>query len=294
MLREENSSLSASKHALEKTASARDVELSALTQALRDKDELLARTSSHLEAAQGAKRQQDEVLELYKYNNFKLQEKIKASAAEITKGNQIIGQLQGDARALRAKLRLKAAVMLQQQEQAAQKQQAAETADRACSELRAQMAETNAGKERAEESLTACRQQLAEAQELLRSNQQVIQWLNKELNDAQTGQRVHTAGASLMAAQSSRVAAFRPTMPPLPRPTDATMGQASGSSAGAGGDYASTCSKPSATASGAPSSAMTSLRSRAGLAYVDGSKGSELASGFSDFNQYLNPSSAVH
>ena len=49
------------------------------------------------------------------------------------------------------------------------------------------MAELKADKSRAEESASANKQQLAEAHELLRSNQQVIQWLNKELNESQMG-----------------------------------------------------------------------------------------------------------
>ena len=53
---------------------------------------------------------------MYKENNSRLHEKLKVSSAEIAKGNSIIHKLQSDARSLRSKLRLKAAVLLQQQE----------------------------------------------------------------------------------------------------------------------------------------------------------------------------------
>ena len=135
----------------------------------------------------------------------------------------------------------------------------------------------------------ASRQQLAEAQELLRSNQQVIQWLNKELNDAQTGQRVHTAGASLMAAQSTKVAAFRPAMPLLSQPSagpDVSVGMLA-SSTGVG-PFDSVGSKPTTATSAAPGSAMSGLRSRAGLAFVE--KGSAGSDSTSEFNKYLSPS----
>lgn len=296
-LREENTSLSASKHLLEKSASARDVELSALTQSVRDKEELLVRTCSQLEAAEAAKRQNHETLEFYKENNFKLQENLKATAAEITKGNQIIGQLQGEVRALRAKLRLKMAAAQQQQEQISAKQQEVDACERTCGDLRAQIAELNAAKERSEESLATCRQQLTEAQDLLRSNQQVIQWLNKELNDAQTGQRMHSANNSLTAVSSLKAATTRPALPSsvYASASGTTSGlHASGSSA-TGGNYAANSITSTGTLS-ASHSTMAGLRSRAGLAFVENSnKGQfDTSPGFSDFSQYLNPSSTVH
>ena len=315
-LREENSALSSSKHTLERAASAREVELSALAQSIRDKDQLLASTAAHLEAAQEAKRQQDAALELYKDTISKLQEKLKASAAEITKGNEIINTLQTECRALRGKLRLKMAVLQQQQDQVAQKQQEADASGRACSELRAQLAELTAEKQRAEDSHGSCRQQLAEAQELLRSNQQVIQWLNKELNDAQTGQRIYTSGAPLLSAHSSRVGGFRPTMPPTQRSgVSSKPGFNSGDDQGSNivssvsavhvsssSATAATTGSPDAesvvgralsASSNSTSAALSSLRSRAGLAFVESGKEAAGTTGASDFNRYLNPSNAV-
>lgn len=282
-------------HSLEKKASARDVELSASTQALRDKDELLARTSSLLDAAEASKRQKDETLEMYKDNCLKLQDKLKASAAEITKGNQIIGQLQADVRAQRAKLRLKAAMILQHQEQATTKQQAIESSERTSSELRAQIAELNASKERSEESLASSRQQLAEAQELLRSNQQVIQWLNKELNDAQSGQHLRKTGPTML-TQPLKPTSFRPSLP-VATPSDATGELFASSSSGTGGDsiHMASNSCHAASSKSGWNSATPNLRSRAGLAFMDSSRvATEKPSGVSDFSKYLNPSSAVH
>ena len=96
-------------------------------------------------------------------------------------GNQIIHKLQNDGKALKSKLRLKAAVMLQQQEHAAQKQAELDASERGNAELRTQAAELKGDKERSEEAHAACKQQLSEAQDLLRSNQQagaLVLWLS--------------------------------------------------------------------------------------------------------------------
>ena len=174
---------------------------------MRDKEALLAQVTSLHEAASDAKRQLEESLRMYKENNSRLQEKLKVSSAEITKGNTIIHKLQSDGRALRSKLRLKAAVLLQQQELAAQEHASSEASEHRAAELRTACADLRAERDRAEESGGSLKTQLTEAHELLRSNQQVIQWLNKELNEAQRGGRPYVS-------VPSRVASFKPALHP--------------------------------------------------------------------------------
>lgn len=55
---------------------------------------------------------------MHKDNAARLHEKLKLSAAEITKGNDIISRLQSECRELKGKLRLKATVLVQQQARA--------------------------------------------------------------------------------------------------------------------------------------------------------------------------------
>eukprot|EP00965_Chrysotila_dentata_P163664 5404268-Pleurochrysis_carterae.AAC.1 len=177
-----------------------EVELAAAAQSVRDKDALAERTSALLAAAEEAARQAEAAAAMFKGSCVKLQARLKASGDEITRGNAIIQKLQADIRALKGKLKLKAAVLVQQQEQAAQKQQAIDAADRSVADLRAQLTESAAEKTRAEEGAAELKRQLSEAQELLRSNQQVITWLNKELNETQ-------------APRGLGGAAFRPSLP---------------------------------------------------------------------------------
>ena len=197
-MREENAALTQSKHALETAASAREVELCALKQSLRDKEELNEKVGSLLDAANEAKQQQLENLGFVKEANEQLQAKLKAAGEEAVKGSELVNKLQAEAKALRAKLKQTSATLSQQEELAAQKQTEIEEAERTVSELRAQLAEESGVKEGAIESGAETKRQLVEAQELIRSNQQIIQWLNKELNDSQkTAPRLHGAAEAL-------------------------------------------------------------------------------------------------
>lgn len=206
-LREENARLSARVHALEKALSARDVELAAASQAASDKETLLAQMGSAREAAAESKRQLEDSLAMYKEGHSRLQEQLRLSAQEITKGNSIIAKLQGDSRELKAKLKLKAQQLLQQGELCAAKHTELDVATKAMAELRAAAAELRADKDRAEERTSACKAQLTEAHTLLRSNQEVIQFLNHELNEAQAG------GRPLLGSLHARPPSFRPMLP---------------------------------------------------------------------------------
>ena len=356
-LREENAELAATKHRQEKAAGAKEVrracpaplsphpspppprtsahlplplpsphtqvELSALTQSVTDKEELLAKQAALLEAANDAKRNAMESAAHFKEDNLKLQARVAAAAAEITKGNTIIAKLQGDKKGLQGKLKLKAAVIAQQHEAAAAKQSELETSERAAAETRAKLAEATAEKERSDEGGEATKAQLAEAQELLRSNQQVIQWLNKELNDAQSGHRLYGG------AYASRMAAFRPAAggsaasamaSAMPTTAASAMGTPTKPTAaselkeraammagggGGGGGFGSAVMAPVGACAAAPPAAtagMASLRSKAGMAAVSSppparaaasAKAEDGAVGGGGFSAYLSPASGT-
>ena len=152
-------------------------------------------------------------------------------------------------------------------------------------------------KERAEEQASAARQQLAEAQELLRSNQQVIQWLNKELNEAQTGGRPYVN-------IPSRVAAFKPALHPSIKPGAGPTSyspSATGSSAimcdhsplsSAGSSALAGASSSLGTDAPQPGKALSSLKSRAGMTMAEGAaRDSTNATG--GFAEYLTPAAPL-
>lgn len=79
-LRADNSELAASNHALEKAAGASRVELAALAASVTDKEALVAKSASLLEAANDARRALEETLVTHKENNARLQSKLKVRA----------------------------------------------------------------------------------------------------------------------------------------------------------------------------------------------------------------------
>jgi chromosome segregation ATPase len=175
--------------------------------------------------------------------------------------------------------------MSQQAEAAARKQQAAEAAERQMADLRAQLTVAASDKAKAEEGAAELKRQLAEAQELLRSNQQVIQWLNKELNDTQAGTRAHSAAALLAAAKGS---AFRPS---LPRPSSVDRPQSMSACDAAASAAAS--SSPPMSSAGNPAGFRSELRSKAALAALGETSAGDASARVGGFSDYLAPSIAT-
>ena len=116
----------------------------------------------------------------------------------------------------------------------------------------------------------------------MRSNQQVIQWLNKELNEAQTGGRPYVN-------LPSRVAAFKPALHPSIKPVSSPPGaSATGTSTPS---LTASLTKPDAdslspaAAEGyVPGKALAGLKSRAGIAAA--AEGTNTTGGLSE---YLSP-----
>ena len=309
-LRAENAELATAGHAHEKAASASRIEIAALAQSVSDKDALVTKSTSLLDAANEAKRNADEMIQIHRDSATKLQARLKSASSEISKGNSIIAKLQAEVRGLKGKLRLKAAVMLQQQEHATAKAAALEAEERACAEMRATVEVSTNAKLRAEEAAAEAKRQLSEAQELLRSNQQVIQWLNKELTEAQTKNRPYST-ALLLAADAAvendnmvrdtaaHVTLPAPRLPEMPAPrlqekmqvaiAPTTVAEEEDAAAIAVISSLSEALACVGSLDNAPPSSPVSstLKSRAGIACLDGESSGP------GFDEYLSPATVV-
>ncbi|CAM9583549.1 unnamed protein product [Chrysoparadoxa australica] len=160
------------------------MEGAALQQKVEDTNAVLERAEALRAAAEGNVAKSAETLAAYKKNVVTLQEKLESSVAEITRGNSIIQRLQGEYRALRSKAHLKSQV-IRQQERVVQEQRDVLGAGEA--KVLTAHGDAKAAKAKAEalsRELAVAEAKLAESAKLLASNQQVISWLNKELNEA--------------------------------------------------------------------------------------------------------------
>lgn len=152
----------------------------ALRQRVADVEEGLKGARAGQEAARAGQARAEEALALYKGNALQLQKRLEGSVEEIQRGNQIIAKLQAEGARARDKLRVKGEV-LKQQERLLQERQ------RALDEARHRLEGSTREGERLRGELAATGARLEEASRLNESNQQVITWLNKEINDLQLG-----------------------------------------------------------------------------------------------------------
>lgn len=189
-VREENAALDAEVHERDKAHSSRALRVEWLEKQLEDKEEVIQLFKSRLDASEEHKVALASSWEQARQSLGKAEERLAASAAEITKGNEIIETLQSETRAAKSKAKIQAAVIKRQE---------------ALLEERLTSVESAAG-ERAEHSLETreledriraltdekaeLNTKLAESHALLQSNQQVIEWLNSELNAAALGRAV--------------------------------------------------------------------------------------------------------
>ncbi len=166
--------------ALARTGQELEVKVGGLAQQLADQGEVLAQTKALQASAETSKKRMEEALELYKNNALTLQEKLETSVTEIQKGNAIIHKLQGETQALKAKIKTKNEVL--------KKQEALLSTQRRGVDVGAHRLATAVHEnERLTQALAQATATLEEARKENESNQQVITWLNKEINDLQLG-----------------------------------------------------------------------------------------------------------
>lgn len=155
-----------------------------LLQKLKGQDDVLERTKALQLAAEGARRRMEEALELYKNNALALQEKLEVSVGEIQKGNMIIQKLQTETQTLRGKIKTKNEVLKKQEALLVEGRRGQ---DAGVHRLSVVVQENG----RLTQELGALKTALEESRRENESNQQIITWLNKEINDLQLGRGSH-------------------------------------------------------------------------------------------------------
>ncbi|KAG5180833.1 hypothetical protein JKP88DRAFT_349405 [Tribonema minus] len=186
-LREANRGLEGKAFEQEKAVQRLGLKEAALEQQVRDLRELVAKSAALQEGAEGGRGQLAAALDAYRNNVVALQEKLEASVAEINRGNAIIQRIQSEHKALRSKVRLKTDVIRQQERILADQRDALAAARGETAAAQADAREEAARSQQLKRELEAVEARVAEGARLLESNQQVITWLNKELNDAHLG-----------------------------------------------------------------------------------------------------------
>ncbi|KAG1691042.1 hypothetical protein DVH05_027325 [Phytophthora capsici] len=203
-LRTQNKELDQKVFQQEKQINALQVRADALQQQLADKEDVIKKTTDVLQSAKAHNEEVDESLKMYRDNHARLQQKLELSISEINKGNEIIERIQNENRTLKSKMRMKARIIKQQEQFVEEKQLQREEALLELKSTKDDLRKRDEHVSQLKDTIKELSQKLEDSNKLLASNQQVITWLNKEINEAQLGhQRRSTAHPSVLAFHPS-------------------------------------------------------------------------------------------
>ncbi|KAG8132691.1 putative Spindle assembly abnormal protein [Naja naja] len=203
-LRRENTTLDAECHEKEKQVNQLQMRVAVLEQEIKDKDQLVARTKEVLEATQEQKANLEENAEKKQFQIGKLETSLKALSTEFLKANEIIKKLQGDVKTLMSKLKLKNTVTVQQEKLLAEKEEKLQKEQKELQEVESSLREKEQEICKLQEQLEATVQKLEESKHLLKTNENVITWLNKQLNEIQLTRKQEMLGTSTSSNTVSR------------------------------------------------------------------------------------------
>uniref|UniRef100_A0A674JYL3 Spindle assembly abnormal protein 6 homolog n=1 Tax=Terrapene triunguis TaxID=2587831 RepID=A0A674JYL3_9SAUR len=195
-LRRENTTLDAECHEKEKHINQLQTRVAVLEQEIKDKDQLIIRTKEVLDATQERKVILEENTEKKQVHVGKLEATIKSLSAELLKANEIIKKLQGDLKTLMSKLKLKNTVTIQQEKLLAEKEEKLQKEQRELQETGQSLRVKEQEVCKLQEQLETTVQKLEESKQLLKTNENVITWLNKQLNEIQMARKQEILGTS--------------------------------------------------------------------------------------------------
>ncbi|CAI5731533.1 unnamed protein product [Hyaloperonospora brassicae] len=210
-LRNQNKELDQKVFEQDKQINALQLRVDAVREQLADKEDVVKKTAGLLQSARLHNEEVDESLKMYRDNHARLQQKLELSISEINKGNDIIDRIQNESRTLKSKMRMKAKIIKQQEQFVKEKQVQHEEAVLGLKSAKEDVRKRDEHILHLKGTVKELSQKLEDSNKLLASNQQVITWLNKEINEAQLGyQRRSTAHPSVLSFRPSDKAVNNP------------------------------------------------------------------------------------
>jgi spindle assembly abnormal protein 6 len=186
-LREANSGLDRVKFEQEKNIGQHRVEHAGLRQQVDDKNEILSQMEARVQEANSEKGSLQETITMMRGANARLQSKFETTVKEIEKGNSIIQRLQAEHKQTRQKLKLKTTVVQRQEKIITERNASSAELSRRTEQMSMELQGSSQTQHMLAAQLEESKRKLVESARLVESNQQVIAWLNKEINDLQMG-----------------------------------------------------------------------------------------------------------
>nr|XP_046246760.1 spindle assembly abnormal protein 6 homolog [Scatophagus argus] len=188
-LRRENSTLDAEVHEKERSVSQLQMKVAVVEQEIKDKDQLMCRTKEVLEATQEQKELMEENAESNQLQIRKLETTVKSLSEELIKANGIIKKLQGEVRGLIGKIKVKNTVTVSQEKVLQETSDKLQHAEKDLQNTQQQLFIKDVEVSKLKEQLETMVQKLNESREVLKTNENVISWLNKQLNEKQLSRK---------------------------------------------------------------------------------------------------------
>lgn len=171
----------------EKALAERDAKLASLQSQSTERDEQTKLLKTQLKQAESHLRSLEGSLEQTKVTAQKSVGAHESLMEEHSKATKNAETLAAESKSLKAKLKLKGAVIAQQENLLEERQAALTEALRKASALEASLADAKEREASSKAVADERKAKLEESQELLSSNQRLISWLNSQVNEAQLG-----------------------------------------------------------------------------------------------------------
>ncbi|KAM3619006.1 uncharacterized protein V6R79_001559 [Siganus canaliculatus] len=184
-LRRENGTLDTEVHEKERLSSQLQMRVAVLEQEVKDKEQLMRRTKEVLEATQQQKDTMEESAESKELQIRKLEATVKSLSEELIKANGIIKKLQGEVRGLVGKIKVKNTVTVSQEKILQDTSDKLQHVEKELQSTQQQLVTKDEQMVKLKEQLETTVQKLNESREVLKTNENVISWLNKQLNEKQ-------------------------------------------------------------------------------------------------------------
>ncbi|KAM6967459.1 spindle assembly abnormal protein 6 homolog [Aplochiton taeniatus] len=192
-LRRENSTLDTECHDKERLVNQLQMRIAVMEQEIKDKDQLMLRTKEVLEATQKQKDSVERNAESKDVHVGKLESTVKSLSEELLKANDIIKKLQGDIKGLVAKIKVKNTVTVSQEKVVQETSERLLNTQKELQDNQRQLKQRDEEVSTLKEKLEATIQKLDESRDVLRTNENVISWLNKQLNENQLSRKPEPA-----------------------------------------------------------------------------------------------------
>eukprot|EP00118_Oscarella_pearsei_P002556 m.10874 g.10874 ORF g.10874 m.10874 type:complete len:625 (+) comp22752_c0_seq1:352-2226(+) len=186
-LRQENSRLDSSCQEKDKQLNQLKTRAAVMEQGVKDKEEIIARTSGLLQLSSEQKAVAESLAEEKEKTVVKLESVRRTLAADVAKGNEIILTLKQELKNFKEKFKLKNIVLMKQEQILTDRMNELERQKLEVESLKRALLQRDEELSGCQEELKADRAKLENCQEKLKSNENVISWLNRQINDQYLG-----------------------------------------------------------------------------------------------------------